>query len=102
MYLAAERSVMVLPLEVTVQIVMGNGQRLRYLPIGKRRLANVRRADARRESWLAILANFLKAHRALGLFFRRKSQVHRAHGDVTSAGLRVTIIFVGLGRWLTL
>ena len=34
----------------------------------------------RRKSWLAILANFLEAHCALGLFFKRKSQVHGGHG----------------------
>ena len=57
----------------------GDGQRLRYLPIGKRRLANVERANTRRESWLAIFANLLEAHRAFGLFLKRKSQVHRGH-----------------------
>jgi hypothetical protein len=67
----------------------GNGQHLRYFPIGKRRLTNVERANARRKSWLAILANFLEAHCALGLFFKRKSQIHRGLG-VTSVGLAVT------------
>ena len=45
----------------------------------------------RRKSWLAILANFLEAHCALGLFFKRKSQVHGGHG-VTSVGLPVMVI----------
>ena len=48
-----------------------------------------------RERWLAILANFLKAHRALGLFLERKSQVHRGHGYLSSARLGMNQIVMG-------
>ena len=75
----------------------GDGQRLRYLPIRKRRLADVQRANARRERWFAILANFLKAHRALGFFLKRKSQIHRGRVGYLS-GLWVIALFPILGH----
>lgn len=74
MYHATERPVMMVPFGGDRSDRNGNGQRLRYLPIGKRRLADLERANARRERGLAILANFLETHRALGLFFKRDAQ----------------------------
>ena len=66
-------------MDATGQIVMVTVSGLRYLRIGKRRLSNVERANARGERWFAVLANFLKAHRALGFFLERKSQGHHGH-----------------------